>query len=123
MTSSRIRRWALTGTTLVAAAIGGTVAMSGTAGAATLHDAAVKPLTLAPSCISFTQYQHGNAITGYYTNVYLDNNCGANERVKIIMRNGYDSGCLQMTPGLLNKEFTSSSDNGLRPTVDRLDAC
>jgi hypothetical protein len=107
-----------------AAVVGGGLAMSGTAGATTLGDPApVLPMTLAPSCVSFTQYQHGNAITGYYTTVYLDNNCGYQTRVKIIMRNGYDSGCLQMNPGLLDKKFTSDSDNGLKPYVDRLDAC
>jgi hypothetical protein len=109
---------------LAAAVLGGGLAMSGTASATTTDDTGdVSLLTLAPSCVSFTQYQHGNAITGYYTTVYLDNNCGYMTRVKIIMRNGYDSGCLQMNPGLLDKKFTSNSDNGLKPYVDRLDAC
>jgi hypothetical protein len=110
-----------------------------TAGAATTTTTAAAPDTvgvtpvddsgdatlmgLAPACIYFTQYQNGSAVAGYYTNVYLDNNCGYSTRVKVIMRNGSDSGCLQMDPGLLDKKFTSHSNNGFRPYVNRLDAC
>jgi len=124
MKNLRIWRQGLTTMAMAAALLSGGLVMSGAASATTLDDTDdVSLQTLAPSCVSFTQYQHGNAITGYYTNVYLDNNCSYMTRVKIIMRNGYDSGCLQMNPGLLDREFTSYSDNGLKPYVERLDAC
>jgi len=82
------------------------------------------PLTPAPNCVSFSQYRNGNALTGYYTNVYLDNNCSTGARVKVIMVAGYDSGCIQLAKGQQDYKFRSNSITGiLSPYVDRIDAC
>ncbi|MFJ6901549.1 hypothetical protein [Streptomyces hokutonensis] len=81
-------------------------------------------LTPAPNCVSFTQYAHGNAVAGYYTNVYLDDNCSTAARVKVIMAYGYDSACIQLTQGQQDYKFRSDSIGDIRqPYVDRLDAC
>ncbi|MFJ6901550.1 hypothetical protein [Streptomyces hokutonensis] len=80
-------------------------------------------LTPAPNCITFTQYKHFDWVYGYYTNVYLDNNCGSPQRVKVVMANGNDSGCLQLPAGKIDYIFQSETNNGLQPYVDRIDAC
>ena len=107
----------------------GAASAAGAAQPAFEGHAAVTPSTatpdysVAPRCITFSQFKHGNAFTGYHTNVYLTSSCGSNERVKIVMRNGYDSGCIQLSPHEVGHEFTSYSDDGLQPYVDRLEAC
>ncbi|MDQ0596000.1 hypothetical protein QF037_000345 [Streptomyces canus] len=82
----------------------------------------VTPMAVAPSCVTFTQYPHSD-ILGPYTNVYVDNRCSTAQRVKVIMRNGYDSGCLQLAAGELDRKFRSNSNNSLQPYVDRLESC
>jgi hypothetical protein len=83
----------------------------------------VTPMTLAPSCVTFSQFKHGNFIAGYYTNVYVDNRCSTARRVKVVMTNGFDSGCLQIALGEIDHFFRSDSDNGAQPYVERLDSC
>lgn len=87
-------------------------------------DSGVAPLAVAPSCVGWSQYQHGNSITGYYTNVYVDNNCSYTVHVKVIMDYGYDSGCMTIQAGVLDRKFTSNAiTDWLRPEVDRIDLC
>ncbi|MEU1520338.1 hypothetical protein ABZ490_50995 [Streptomyces sp. NPDC005811] len=120
---------ALAGILAVPAAV---LAFNGTAAAAPAQtgnslaqaSSKVTPLAPAPNCVSFSQYKHGNAATGYYTNVYLDNGCSTGVRVKVIMVYGYDSGCIQLTRGQQDYKFRSNSITGpLQPYVDRIDAC
>jgi hypothetical protein len=82
-----------------------------------------RPQSLAPSCVTFSQYKHGNFVTGYYTNVYIDNGCPTARRVKVIMDNGFDSSCLQLPQGQIDYFVRSDSDTGLQPSVARLDNC
>jgi hypothetical protein len=82
----------------------------------------VTPMQLAPSCVTFTQYTHSDFL-GPYTNVYVDNGCSTARRVKVIMANGSDSGCLQLAAGEIDRKFRSNSNNGFQPHVERLDSC
>jgi len=91
--------------------------------ASAAHAAMAAPQQVAPPCVHFTQEKHGNFFTGYYTNVYLDNTCNRITRVKVVMRNGYDSDCIQLRIDELGHYFRSDSDDGAQPNVDRLEAC
>jgi hypothetical protein len=111
--------------TVAAVATGITLAgVGGVASAAPATDSVQAPAWVpAPNCITFDQFQHGNVITGYHTNVYLHSKCASTYRVKIVMRNGFDSGCLVIRPNTVDYAFKSNSDDGLKPYVDHLEQC
>jgi hypothetical protein len=133
--STSVRRLAAMGG-LLATLAGGSVLVAGAASASPTTDAAsVTPVrqsapatatptavtaaaTRAPDCIHVTSYPHGQ-----HTNVYLDNNCSSQKRVKVIMRDGYDSACTSLNKGSQNTEFSLYSDDYLTPSVNEVILC
>lgn len=79
------------------------------------------PNTLAPGCVTFTQYKHSGFPRGH-TNVYVHNTCGYGNRVKVIMTNGYDSDCISLSAGKETK-FVSTGYTSVPPSVNHLDRC
>lgn len=103
-----------------AAAVAGlTVALS--VGMVSTADAKSKPI-LAPGCVESSQFFH-SGWTGTYTNVYLANTCKYPTRIKLVMRNGYDSGCISLARGASGVKFRSRSTVGFQPKLARLQQC
>ncbi|MGC7095016.1 hypothetical protein ACPZ19_10150 [Amycolatopsis lurida] len=85
-------------------------------------DSGPAPLAAAPSCVGWSQYKHGSKST--YTNVYVDNNCSYQVRVKVFMDNGFDSGCMTIQARVIDVKFTSVGFfDYVHPDLDRIDLC
>ncbi|QFU92054.1 hypothetical protein [Amycolatopsis sp. YIM 10] len=113
------KRRSLAGAAVAAGLVAGGLAAPGIAAA----DSGVVPLAAAPSCVGWSEYRHGNPITGYYTNVYVDNNCSYTVRVKVIMDYGSDSGCMTIQSHVIDVKFRSTGFGDLYPELDRIDLC